>query len=380
MGQRLEQNRARVTENRNETKRIKGEQTTLTNEYGPLQKIDAFLNSLDDEIIGSVEKVQEVGVSEQSRINEEKEQISNEVDEIVSGLDAEIGKLDVGMKKLDQLDAFGFGQQGVEKGKSDYQKQLEQYKKLKEELLAVVETGGLNASNHVFSENSGMMERLNDDPNKTRDELGLGTEGYKSTHIQREHKQLVSSYSEAINAVINDVMQGSGEIITVEQAEKYYNSVQIFSGQDMTGDDNDYRCIRGAYKNPNASPEDIQRMNYLDEYIKRAPKWEGEVYRGINIDKKTANDILNRETVDMLGPASWSSEFDTAERFSRGSKPVRMVFILPENRSGTSITHIASFDGAESEITAPSGIEYKIERYEKIKKDERDFIYVYLHE
>ena len=59
---------------------------------------------------------------------------------------------------------------------------------------------------------------------------------------------------------------------------------------------------------------------------------------------------------------------------------MRMVFILPENRSGTSITHIASFDGAESEITAPSGIEYKIERYEKIKKDERDFIYVYLHE
>ena len=380
MGQRLEQNRKKVTDNRNETERIKGEQSILTNEYSPLREIDAFLDSLDDEIIRSIEQVQEIGVSEQSRLNTEKEQTRSEANEIVSDLDAEIGKLDVGMKKLDQLDAFGFGQQGVEKGKSDYQKQIEQYKKLKEELLAVVETGGSNASNHVFSENSSKRERLNDDPNKTRDELSLKIEGYKSTHIQREHKQLVSSYSEAINAVINDVMQGSGETITIEQAEKYYNSVQIFSGQDMTGDNNDYRCIRGAYKNPNASTEDIQRMNYLDEYIKKAPKWEGEVYRGINIDKKTANDILNRETVDMLGPASWSSEFDTAERFSCGSKPVRMVFILPENRSGTSITHIASFDGAESEIIAPSGIEYKIEHYEKVKKDERDFIYVYLYE
>lgn len=381
MGQRFEQNRTKVTENRNENERIRGEQTTLTNEYSPLQEINSFLDSLDDEIIGSVESVQVVGASEQSRLEEEKEQVSSEADTIASQLDDEIGKLDAGMKKLDQLEAFGFGQQSLDKGKSDYQKQIEQYKLLKEELLAATESGDVEAVNHLVAENSSMVESLSE----VNSEDPTGRMSYEKTAqasqpTQREHKPFVSSREEAINAVINDVMQGSGRTISAKQAENYYESIQYFSGQDMTGENNDYRRIREAYNNPNAAAEDVQRMNYLDEYIKSAPKWEGEVYRGINIDESTANDILSRETVDMLGPASWSSEFDTAERFSRGSKPVRMVFILPENRSGASITHIASFDGAESEITAPSGIEYRIDRYERVNKDGREFIHVYLHE
>ncbi len=101
MGQRFEQNRTRVTENRTENEQIRGDQTTLTNEYSPLQEINSFLDALDDEIIGSVEDVREVGMSEQSRLDEGKERVNNEANEIAAQLDDEIGKLDAGMKKLD---------------------------------------------------------------------------------------------------------------------------------------------------------------------------------------------------------------------------------------------------------------------------------------
>lgn len=83
----------------------------------------------------------------------------------------------------------------------------------------------------------------------------------------------------------------------------------------------------------------------------------------------------------MLGPSSWSSELNVAERFSiMGSEPVHMIFVLPENKSGASITHLATYNGAESEVTAPSGVLYSIDRYEKARTDNRDYIYVYVHE
>lgn len=151
MGQRFEQNRTKVIENRNENERIRGEQTTLTNEYSLLQEINSFLDSLDDEIISSVENVQEVGASEQSRLDDEKEQVTSEADIIASQLDDEIGKLDAGMKKLDQLDAFGFGQQALDKGKSDYQKQIEQYRALKAELEGIQESGDTSRLDQVVS-------------------------------------------------------------------------------------------------------------------------------------------------------------------------------------------------------------------------------------
>ena len=162
VGQRLEQNRTRVTENRAENERIRGEQTTLTNEYSPLREIISFLDSLDDEMIGSVKNVQEVGASEQSRLDEEKEQASNEADKIASQLDDEIGKLDDGMKKLARLDAFGFGQKTSDKGKSDYQKQIEQYRALKAELEEIQESGEASRLDQVMSTYAEQIQAVTD--------------------------------------------------------------------------------------------------------------------------------------------------------------------------------------------------------------------------
>lgn len=183
MGQRFEQNRTRVTENRNENERIRGEQTTLTNEYSPLHEINSFLDSLDDEIIASVENVQEVGASEQSRLDGEKEQVSSEADQIASQLDDEIGKLDAGMKKLDQLDAFGFGQNALDKGKSDYQKQIEQYRALKAELEEIQESGDTSHLDQVINAYAEQIQEIETSPEENTDTQigGANTNYFKGT-------------------------------------------------------------------------------------------------------------------------------------------------------------------------------------------------------
>lgn len=207
MGQRLEQNRTKITDNRNETERIKREQTILTNEYSPLREIDAFLDSLDDETIGSVEQVQEVGVSEQSRLNTEKEQTRSEANEIVSDLDAEIGKHDAGMKKLDQIETFGFGKQGVEKGKSDYQKQIEQYRALKTELEEIQESGNTSNLDQVMGNYADQISELNLDSENSGREIGSNSisnipfsgivNGNDISAIIDEHFDRVAPYSTA---------------------------------------------------------------------------------------------------------------------------------------------------------------------------------------
>ena len=380
MGRRYESKRNDVRENREEGERIKSDQSILKNEYSLLSSIEGLLSDVDTEIADTVLAVENVGHQEESRLDNEQHENNTEKEKIVGEINQEIAKLNAGLEKMNELDKYNLGKSSLEQGKSEYKEQIEKFKALKAELLEASESGDAGAINAVLENNSSTIEQLYENDVQTETTSGVSDNTITSFTTQKEHKPLVSSRTEAINAVISDVQAGSGKTITTEQAANYYDSVQMFSGQDMSGNNDDYRRIRNAYNNPKASQEDVERMQYLDEYLKSAPKWEGQVYRGINIDKKVADNILSQERVDMLGPASWSSEFDTAERFSRGSKPVRMIFILPENKSGASITHIASFNGAESEITSPSGVKYSIQRHEKVNKDNRDFIYVYLKE
>jgi hypothetical protein len=380
VGRRYESKRSDVRENLEEGERIKSDQSILKNEYSLLSSIEGLLSDVDTEISDTVLAVENVGHQEEGRLDNEQHENNTEKEKVVGEINQEIAKLNAGLEKMNELDKYNFGKNSLEQGKSEYKEQIEKFKALKAELLEASESGDASAINAVLENNSSAIEQLYENDVQTETTSGVSDNTLTSFTTQKEHKPLVSSRTEAINAVISDVQAGSGKTITAEQAANYYDSVQMFSGQDMSGNNDDYRRIRNAYNNPRASQEDVERMQYLDEYLKSAPKWEGQVYRGINVDKKVADNILSQESVDMLGPASWSSEFDTAERFSRGSKPVRMIFILPENKSGASITHIASFNGAESEITAPSGVKYSIQRHEKVNKDNRDFIYVYLKE
>ena len=250
---------------------------------------------------------------------------------------------------------------------------------MKSELLNVASSGDSAALERIILNNSELIETLS---NESANEYGTTEhvapakleQTYSEPVKQTEHRPIISSHEEAINAVIEDVRLGSGKDISQEQAEKLLSGVRTFSGEE-------YTLVRKAYNNPNAPQSDSDALNAIDTYINSAPKWDGEVFRGINVSRRTANRILSEQTVDMLGPSSWSSELNVAERFSiMGSEPIHMIFVLPQNKSGASITHLATYNGAESEVTAPSGVLYSIDRYETIRTGNRDYIYVYVHE
>lgn len=157
------------------------------------------------------------------------------------------------------------------------------------------------------------------------------------------------------------------------------DSVRYYSGE------SGYTFVRGAYNNPDAHPRDAAAMVALDDYLRRSPKWKGTVYRGIHIAPETLEKILVDGVSDMLGPSSWSSSPSVAEKFSRGlfgqlPDGKNVVFVLPENRSGVSVTHIATFNGAEDEVTAPSGIIYVIERVERVVKAGVEYILIHVFE
>ena len=201
---------------------------------------------------------------------------------------------------------------------------------------------------------------------------GAGTSGGFGT-VQTSHRALLASKDERIEGIIGDIQNGSGETISRERAEEIHASLRDYSGS-FSPD------IRAAYNNPNADPYFVSQMNSLDEYINKSPKWQGQIYRGINVDSATATSIMQGQTIDMLGPSSWSSDEYTANRFTDGGKDTRMVFVLGDNKSGASITHLSTYNGAEGEVLAPSGVQYIKDRVEQKIIDGHSYTYVYVHE
>ena len=208
---------------------------------------------------------------------------------------------------------------------------------------------------------------------KAYPELYKTNSSSKNSDKQKEHRALIGNREDQISSIILDVKQGSNKSISRKEAEAMLDSIQDYSGSY-------YSEIRDAYNNPDASPRLVQAMNNVDSYIRGAVKWEGTTYRGINVSRETANKILSDPTIDMLGPASWSSSENIAQRFSIGAESVRMVFVLGENKSGASITHIATYNGSEKEVLSPSGVQYIADSVQERNIDGQSYVYVNVHE
>lgn len=212
----------------------------------------------------------------------------------------------------------------------------------------------------------------------SRDTVSVGG-GSAGAPIQTTHRGYLGSRQDQIKAVQSDVFRGNGTTISRERAEEMLDSVRYYSGEPG------YTFIRGAYNNPGAHPSDAAALASLDDYLRRSPKWKGTIYRGIHVTPSIVEKILADGIVDMLGPSSWSSSAGVAEKFSRGlfeqlPDGQNVVFVLPENRSGVSVTHIATFNGTEDEVTAPSGITYVVERVEQVVKAGVEYILIYVFE
>ena len=196
----------------------------------------------------------------------------------------------------------------------------------------------------------------------------------KAEAIQAQHRPFIRERSDVIGTIIGDIQSGSGPDISVGYAGVVQNAVEDYSSERYVG-------IRSAYRNSKAGRYDREQLKALDLYLKWAPKWCGRVYRGINVSAEAAEKILSAPYIDMLGPSSWSSEVTVAKKYAdKGDAPVRMLFVLKDNLSGVSITHLASYDGKDSEVTAPSGVRYYVEDAESATVQGTRWIYVHVSE
>lgn len=216
-------------------------------------------------------------------------------------------------------------------------------------------------------------DRINSGNTGNNDSSQSSGGGHSGTVLTSTHKPYIGDYKQQVLAVQQDVKAGSGRNISSIEAERLLSGVRFFTGTI-------YQQIRGTYNNPNSNQELNDMRLAVDDYIHFAPKWQGRMYRGINVSKDTTEKLLSGNPIDMLGPSSWSSDINVAEKFSRGDQEVRIVFVLDNNKSGASVTHIGTCNGIESEITVPSGVKYSYNDIQKINKDGSDIVYIYVSE
>ncbi len=125
----------------------------------------------------------------------------------------------------------------------------------------------------------------------------------------------------------------------------------------------------------------------LDEFINKAPKFDGSLYRGIIVPIDFAKAYKPGETLNMKGVSSWSSKKDTAEDYSLGimedqnfkiGKDIAVVFVLPETNNGTSIKHVSKYQ-RENEVLVAASAKYKIKKIDSIE-GYKPMTYVHLEE
>jgi len=94
-----------------------------------------------------------------------------------------------------------------------------------------------------------------------------------------------------------------------------------------------------------------------------SPKYKNEmIFRGINLNKddKPLEIFKVGDIISQHGTSSWSSREDIAEGFAGREGENGVVFVLKENQTGVSITHISRFGEKEGEIIMSKDARYKI--------------------
>lgn len=134
LGRRYESKKSEVRDAREEDDRIKSDCETLKNEYSLLSAVDDLLSDLDDEAVGAIAEVENVGEQENVRLESEKKENDDEKEQIVDEIDDELQKLSSGMESLNEMDSNPFGKKSVEQAKKEYKEQLMAYKNLLKEL------------------------------------------------------------------------------------------------------------------------------------------------------------------------------------------------------------------------------------------------------
>ena len=147
-----------------------------------------------------------------------------------------------------------------------------------------------------------------------------------------------TSAKEYLNALCGD----SNKYMNVTNSGGYYDAKSWFYGGDSQ--------IRVA-----TSGEFKEKAEIIHDYITKAPKYEGEIYRGLSLPEEQISLFKKGGTFEETGHlSSWTSSVDVADMFAQGrSEEMGTLPVIIKTKNpqyGTPISHLSIFGQEELEV------------------------------
>lgn len=136
------------------------------------------------------------------------------------------------------------------------------------------------------------------------------------------------------------------EALCGENEHAYGVGVDVPRGWFYKGD----TAIRSA-----KSGEYFEKAKTIDSYIKKAPKYQGEIYRGLSLDDKAIEQFKKGGTfIENGNLSSWTSDKSVAQMFADGRSEelgTKQVIIRTSNHpQSTPAAHLSIFGSDEAEV------------------------------
>lgn len=125
--------------------------------------------------------------------------------------------------------------------------------------------------------------------------------------------------------------------------------------------DGAYGKIRAAQTGKTNDPESVAQAEAIEEFIENAPKYTGELYRGIATDEPL--DFKNGQVIDMRGLSSWTTSEDMAEEFASWGAENKYFFVTEGLSMAADISQ-KTMNPGEGEVLVSGKAKFKIKSME----------------
>lgn len=182
------------------------------------------------------------------------------------------------------------------------------------------------------------------------------------------------------NQVYDAVAKKTG--LSTDDARRAISNINDFTG-DL------YDMYRGLDRSKGTADPNVAAVY---KYIQKAPKFQGEIYRGLNFSSQEnlesfLNFVGNNKGIKLDAMSSFSSSKNTAQNFASGQTGTSnnpgnygVVLHVKANKSGVSIKKFSSLP-EENEVLAPKGASYRAVSAGKPRQEGgKTYVDIYLEE
>ena len=156
--------------------------------------------------------------------------------------------------------------------------------------------------------------------------------------------------------------------VSDEEAEEIYGAIAHYTTTS-------YDDVRNMKNNDKSV---VEERKHLEEYISKAPKYEGNIYRGMHFnDDNFVKQLEAGKIISMNGISSWSSDKNIAQAFSEQYGAKNQVIITTKNKSGVDISKLSAIE-EEKEVLHSSKSYFNIVSIDKVdisKNDRENYLW-----